>query len=467
MSGRGKGGKGLGKGGTKRHRKVLRDNIQGITKPALRRLARRGGVKRISGLIPEEMRSVLKVFLENVIRDSVTMTEHARRKTVAVVDVLYTLKRQGRPLWGVTDGPKRLSAEALEQRRSKQSVPVPGEAGLRSQLKLSPLLWYSLPLKYSSETTEKQVQVGSVPGMLPVLLHFPEFTGNICISTGGNFVLKVLDVEGQLKAKALDLALSYVDLAPAGLVPFKSDAAFQIDLMPALTPAYGNMTPDLFRKVIDVVNGLRAQSILYFDLKLSNILLDGNEAIMGDVEEAYPEVRLLAHIYWACNKANKTICKKLITDLQVGHATTTDELLAATENGDFLNFVVTHSPANIETLLKPLKKSGLVVGKREPSGGILLSFETVTNVPNALLAIRQAHALLTQWALAMTALECMFDTEAEYDTWADENVNMLTSNQDLKVKKRGKQDWIEEAQEVYESCFQQTVDKFADNFHFG
>merc|ERR1711862_148130 len=54
MSGRGKGGKGLGKGGAKRHRKVLRDNIQGITKPAIRRLARRGGVKRISGLIYEE-----------------------------------------------------------------------------------------------------------------------------------------------------------------------------------------------------------------------------------------------------------------------------------------------------------------------------------------------------------------------------------------------------------------------------
>nr|GFD60310.1 histone H4 [Tanacetum cinerariifolium] len=37
-----------GKGGAKRHRKILRDNIQGITKPAIRRLARRGGVKRIS-----------------------------------------------------------------------------------------------------------------------------------------------------------------------------------------------------------------------------------------------------------------------------------------------------------------------------------------------------------------------------------------------------------------------------------
>ena len=148
MSGRGKGGKGLGKGGAKRHRKVLRDNIQGITvrervwetglahgmhrttalhsrcldpptdpscvsacvpvcdapecvqKPAIRRLARRGGVKRISGLIYEETRGVLKVFLENVIRDAVTYTEHARRKTVTALDVVYALKRQGKTLYG-------------------------------------------------------------------------------------------------------------------------------------------------------------------------------------------------------------------------------------------------------------------------------------------------------------------------------------------------------------------------------
>lgn len=98
MSGRGKGGK--GKGGAKRHRKVMRDNIQGITKPAIRRLARRGGVKRISGLMYEETRTVLKVFLENVVKDSVTYTEHARRKTVTALDVVYALKRQGKTLYG-------------------------------------------------------------------------------------------------------------------------------------------------------------------------------------------------------------------------------------------------------------------------------------------------------------------------------------------------------------------------------
>ena len=81
---------------------VLTDLViaAGITKPAIRRLARRGGVKRISGLIYEETRGVLKVFLENVIRDAVTYTEHARRKTVTAFDVVYALKRQGRTLYG-------------------------------------------------------------------------------------------------------------------------------------------------------------------------------------------------------------------------------------------------------------------------------------------------------------------------------------------------------------------------------
>lgn len=100
MSGRGKGGLGKGKGGYKRNRKVLRDNILGITKPAIRRLARRGGVKRISGAIYEETRGVLKTFLENVIRDAVTYTEYGRRTTVTAMDVVYALKRQGRTLYG-------------------------------------------------------------------------------------------------------------------------------------------------------------------------------------------------------------------------------------------------------------------------------------------------------------------------------------------------------------------------------
>ena len=35
-----------------------------------------------------------------VIRDSVTYTEHAKRKTVTSLDVVYALKRSGRTLYG-------------------------------------------------------------------------------------------------------------------------------------------------------------------------------------------------------------------------------------------------------------------------------------------------------------------------------------------------------------------------------
>jgi histone H4 len=98
--GRGKGAKGLGMGGVRRHQKVLRDNIQGITKHAIRRLARRGGVKRIGGLVYDEIRGCLRVFLEQVIYDTVTYTEHARRKTITVMDVVYALKLKGRTLYG-------------------------------------------------------------------------------------------------------------------------------------------------------------------------------------------------------------------------------------------------------------------------------------------------------------------------------------------------------------------------------
>ncbi|KAG7240179.1 hypothetical protein INR49_027239 [Caranx melampygus] len=123
MSGRGKGGKGLGKGGAKRHRKVLRDNIQGITKPAIRRLARRGGVKRISGLIYEETRGVLKVFLENVIRDAVTYTEHAKRKTVTAMDVPAQVQRLPpllTHLFSVTTMPE--PAKSAPKKGSKKAV---------------------------------------------------------------------------------------------------------------------------------------------------------------------------------------------------------------------------------------------------------------------------------------------------------------------------------------------------------
>jgi histone H4 len=79
---------------------VFHDNLEGISRPAIRRLARRGGIKRLSGLVYEETREVLKDFMTNVIRDAISYTEHARRRTVTANDVVMALRRRGRTLYG-------------------------------------------------------------------------------------------------------------------------------------------------------------------------------------------------------------------------------------------------------------------------------------------------------------------------------------------------------------------------------
>ncbi|GIL70003.1 hypothetical protein Vretimale_19702 [Volvox reticuliferus] len=102
MSGKapGRGRKGIGKGGAKRHRKILRDAIDGINKGSIRRLARRGGVKRLSGLIYQEVRLVLKSYLQKVIQDAVVYTEFGHRSTVTLKDILHAVRRHGQILYG-------------------------------------------------------------------------------------------------------------------------------------------------------------------------------------------------------------------------------------------------------------------------------------------------------------------------------------------------------------------------------
>jgi len=85
---------------TKRQKKVLRENVKSVTKGAIRRLARRGGVKRISSEVYEEVRKTLKAFVEGVVRDATAYTEHAKRKTVTALDVVNALRKRGRVLYG-------------------------------------------------------------------------------------------------------------------------------------------------------------------------------------------------------------------------------------------------------------------------------------------------------------------------------------------------------------------------------
>lgn len=84
-------------------KKQCRSSVMGITKSQIRRVARVGGARRISGLVYDETRGILKVFLENIIRDTIVYAGYARRKTVKAVDVVYACRRQGRSLYGFVE----------------------------------------------------------------------------------------------------------------------------------------------------------------------------------------------------------------------------------------------------------------------------------------------------------------------------------------------------------------------------
>ncbi|KAK3202884.1 hypothetical protein GRF29_154g1092991 [Pseudopithomyces chartarum] len=102
--GKGKGavGLGVGKAALKRHKKVHRDTIQGITKGDIRRLARRGGIKRISSTVYDSIRDAMRERLRRILEYATIIVESdpSNRKTVTVQDVIYSVSRLGNPLYG-------------------------------------------------------------------------------------------------------------------------------------------------------------------------------------------------------------------------------------------------------------------------------------------------------------------------------------------------------------------------------
>jgi histone H4 len=54
----------------------------------------------MSSAVYGEVRTTVKTLLEAIIRDIVLYTEHAKRKTVTVLDVVHALNRRGTPIAG-------------------------------------------------------------------------------------------------------------------------------------------------------------------------------------------------------------------------------------------------------------------------------------------------------------------------------------------------------------------------------
>lgn len=92
-----------------------------LTVPAIRRLARRAGVKRVSKLIYFDARQSLTQYLRGLIKDAAVYAEHSRRHTLTCMDVLRALKRRGQSLYGYGD----YLPEQLERRAARLREPLP------------------------------------------------------------------------------------------------------------------------------------------------------------------------------------------------------------------------------------------------------------------------------------------------------------------------------------------------------
>lgn len=100
MAGKGKSARLASKGKAKRTiKKQSRSEFQ-VTKGALRRLARRGGVKRISDNSYNAVRQFCDMMMIRVTRDAIVYAQAAKRKTVTAMDVIYALKKNGKTLYG-------------------------------------------------------------------------------------------------------------------------------------------------------------------------------------------------------------------------------------------------------------------------------------------------------------------------------------------------------------------------------
>ena len=72
----------------------------GLTTTAAKKLARRGGVKRMQATVKPKMQEVLVKFVTDVLRDTVALVESRRGTIVNPLDIVYALKKQAITYYG-------------------------------------------------------------------------------------------------------------------------------------------------------------------------------------------------------------------------------------------------------------------------------------------------------------------------------------------------------------------------------
>jgi len=124
----------MGLSGAKVYRRpVYRDNIQGITKPVILRLAHRGGVKSLSGVMYEEIRGILKVFLQDLIRLSTLSKVYARRSTYQVKDLEFALNVKNKYLVAGVNPKSKTTSSLQSCKLRKRAEKEPGKQRRRAK----------------------------------------------------------------------------------------------------------------------------------------------------------------------------------------------------------------------------------------------------------------------------------------------------------------------------------------------
>eukprot|EP01062_Namystynia_karyoxenos_P034114 TRINITY_DN25030_c0_g1_i6.p4 TRINITY_DN25030_c0_g1~~TRINITY_DN25030_c0_g1_i6.p4 ORF type:complete len:111 (+),score=31.84 TRINITY_DN25030_c0_g1_i6:68-400(+) len=94
----------------KAKKETKKTGIAQITKGSIRRLARRGGCKRVAANVYDEARAVLQRFVSSLMKDSFALLAYgtsdaanpngsSKVKTVKLSHVLYALKSRGRQMY--------------------------------------------------------------------------------------------------------------------------------------------------------------------------------------------------------------------------------------------------------------------------------------------------------------------------------------------------------------------------------
>lgn len=78
-----------------RSRHTRREEHKGLTKPALKRLARRSGAKRVNGMVYDELRTITENYMEKILHDVAVLLEYSGHTTAAPKHLYTAMKLRG------------------------------------------------------------------------------------------------------------------------------------------------------------------------------------------------------------------------------------------------------------------------------------------------------------------------------------------------------------------------------------